>query len=298
MKVLIAGSTGFIGESLVSYFQDTGHEVYRLVRGGALDPHHIYFDPKKGVLDLEKIEGFDVVVNLCGDNIANARWTKVKKQKIFESRVETTKFLSKAISSLKKPPKLFLSGSAIGYYGDTADFVTQEGVKEGVGFLSSVCKAWEEATREAELAFIRVVHMRFGVVLSTKGGLLGRLLLPYRCGLGGVIGSGSQYMSWIAMDDVCLALTHIINTESLTGPVNMVAPHPVTNYEFTKTLGVELKRPTFFRLPAFLAKLIFGKEPAEEMLLSSCRAKPLRLLETGYKFVYPRLDEALHHLLS
>jgi uncharacterized protein (TIGR01777 family) len=298
MKILIGGSTGFIGESLVPFLQDRGHEVYRLVREGPLDEHHIKFDPKKGEIDIEKIEGFDVVINLCGDNVANARWTKEKKERIFTSRVETTRFLSKTLSSLTHPPKLLMNASAIGYYGNTGEDLIQEGSEAGSGFLASVCEAWEEATKEAELKGIRVAHLRFGLVLSTKGGALARLLLPYKCGLGGVIGSGSQYMSWIAMDDVLGAIQQIINEESLKGPVNIVAPYPVTNHEFTKTLGGELKRPTFLSLPAFLAKLIFGKEPAEEMLLASCRVKPLKLLESGYKFIYPRLDEALHHLVA
>lgn len=298
MKVLIAGSSGFIGESLVSYLQGAGHEVYRLVRQGPLDDHHILFDPMMEKIDEERVEGFDVVVNLCGDNVGNARWTKHKKERILESRVHTTRFLAKVLSRLKRPPSIFLSASAIGYYGNSGDFVIQEGAKAGQGFLPSVCEAWEAATEEAEEVGIRVVTLRFGIVLSPKGGALARMLLPYRLGLGGVIGSGSQYMSWIALDDLLGAIVHIINTDSLSGPVNFVAPYPVTNYEFTKTLGVELKRPTYLPLPEAMAKLVFGKEPAEEMLLASCRVKPLRLLESGYKFIYPRLDEALHHMLS
>ncbi len=298
MRVLLTGSSGLIGTALLSCFRERGHEVVRLVREESkMSEDTLLWDPEHRELRLEEFEGFDVVINLAGENISTGRWTDEKKQKIRDSRVINTHMLAELLARLEKPPSVFISASAIGFYGDRGDEELTESSSPGSGFLSDVCQKWEDAANAAKSAGIRVVNLRIGVVLSNKGGALSRMLVPFRMGLGGVIGSGRQYMSWISIDDLIGIILHVINEESLTGPVNAVSPDPQTNYHFTKILGRVLKRPTIFPLPAFVARLIMG-EMADALLLSSSRVQPKVLQESGYQFLYPQLDSALKHLLG
>jgi uncharacterized protein len=298
MKILMTGTSGLIGSHLLSCFKERGHEVVRVVRHESqLSDDTILWDPKHRELRLEEFEGFDVVVNLAGENISSGRWTDEKKQKIRDSRVIGTHMLAELLVRLQNPPQLFISASAVGFYGDRGEERLTETSPEGEGFLSEVCQKWEEATLPAKNAGIRVVNLRFGIVLASEGGALARMLLPFKMGLGGVIGTGKQYMSWIAIDDLVGIVLHVMNDPSIQGPVNTVSPDPVTNYTFTKVLGRVLSRPTIFPLPAFIARLILG-EMADELLLSSVRAVPEVLHKTGYSFLYPDLKSALRHVLG
>ena len=297
MKILISGSSGLIGSALTSCFKERGHEVVRLVRNESLmSDDAILWDPEHRELRLEEFEGFDVVINLAGENIASGRWTDKKKQKIRDSRIFGTHMLAELLACLKSPPKVFISASAIGYYGDRSEEVMIESSSPGKGFLPDVCQKWEEAANAAANAGIRVVNLRIGVVLSVNGGALQKMLVPFKLGLGGIVGSGKQYMSWVSIEDIIGIVLHLINEESISGPVNAVSPSSETNYRFTKTLGKVLKRPTLFPLPAFVAKLMLG-EMAEELLLSSTRVVPKVLQDSGYSFLYPELESALKHLL-
>ncbi len=298
MKILITGSTGLVGSELVLAMRDRGHQVIRLVRQeDQAGEGCILWDPEHHEIDIADFEGFDAVINLAGENISTGRWTPEKKKKILNSRVIGTHMLSELLRMLSSPPKVFISASAIGIYGNRGDEVLDESSPPGAGFLAEVCKKWEEAARPAQEKGIRVLLMRMGVVLSEKGGALGKMLLPFKLGAGGVIGSGNQYTSWISIDDLIGAFLHVMSNESLSGPVNVVAPQPVTNRAFTKALGKILSRPTILPLPAFAAKMIFG-EMAEELLLSSTRALPKKLQDSGYSFLYPDLASALKHLLE
>ncbi len=242
------------------------------------------------------LEGVDAVVHLAGENIAE-RWTAAKKARIRDSRVKGTQLLCETLTRLSSPPKVLVSASAIGYYGDRGEETLTDDSPPGRGFLPEVCRAWEAATEPARQQGLRVVQLRLGVVLSVAGGALAKMLPPFRLGLGGVLGSGRQYMSWIALDDVVGTLQHAVVTDALQGPTNAVAPRAVTNQEFTKTLGKVLGRPTAMPLPAFAARLMFG-EMADELLLASARVQPTKLLASGYQFRYPELAEALRHLLA
>ena len=298
MKVLVTGAGGLIGSALVPLLTTGGHRVTRLVRSqprpGAAE---IHWDPAAGVVDVASLEGVEAVVHLAGENIASGRWTAARKARIRESRVKGTRTLCRALAHLSHPPKVLVSASAIGYYGDRGSDPLWENSAPGVGFLADVCRAWEEATQPAVEKEIRVVLLRIGIVLSPAGGALAKMLLPFRLGVGGVIGSGQQYMSWVALDDVVGAAHHALVTDTLQGPVNAVAPYPVTNREFTKTLGRVLRRPTFLPMPAFAARLALG-EMADALLLASTRVEPKRLLATGYSFRYSELEDALRHVLG
>lgn len=297
MKILLTGATGFIGSALAPFLKDHGHDVYKLVRNrNSGNPSDIYWDPAAGVLAPESLEGFDAVINMSGENLADGRWTESKKQRILSSRVKSTQLLSDCMNNLRKPPNVFVSFSAIGYYGSRGDSLLTELSSDDTTFLSRVCRLWEDAASGAEKHGIRVVRLRLGVVLSSKGGALAKMLPPFKMWLGGPLGTGEQYMSWIALDDLLAAILHVIQTKTLSGAVNAVAPNPVTNAEFTKTLGAVLKVPTLFRVPAFMLRLLLG-EMAEEMLLGSARVRPERLLESGFKFQYPELKGALEHLI-
>ncbi len=295
MKILIAGSSGLIGQALREYFVSRGEEVFRLIRSNGIKKG-ILWDPAEGKINAEQIEGFDAVINLAGENIASY-WTKSKKKKILESRIQSTETLSHCLATLKKPPKVFINASAIGFYGSKGDEILSEASPQGSGFLSSVCKQWEAATKPAVDKGIRTVFLRTGIVISTEGGALTKMLIPFRLGLGGVVGPGTQYMSWIALDDLVSIIAFIIDNEAIEGPVNAVAPHPVTNREFTKTLGNVIKRPTIFPLPSLIARFVAG-EMADEMLLSSLRAEPRVLLAAGYHYQYPHLEPILKDLLA
>ena len=298
MRVLVSGASGLLGSALVPTLIAGGHTVTRLVRSAPRPGQdEIPWNPAARSIGTPALEGFDAVVHLAGDNIASGRWTAAKKASIRNSRVQGTTVLCEALAQLVKPPKVLLSASAIGYYGDRGETTLREESSPGRGFLAEVCQAWETATAPAAQRGIRVVHLRFGMVLSPAGGALAKMLTPFRLGLGGVIGTGKQYMSWIALDDVLGAIHHALHTEALQGPVNVVAPSAVTNQEFTTTLGKVLRRPTRLPLPTFAVRLMFG-EMGDALLLASTRVAPARLMASGYTFQYSELEKALQHLLG
>ncbi|MER3416745.1 MAG: TIGR01777 family protein [Gemmataceae bacterium] len=296
MRIAVSGSHGLIGSALVQALAQAGHEVVRLVRDGA-GGTGIAWDPERGTLDRSALEGIDAVVHLAGYGIAERRWTAPVKELIRSSRVNGTRLLATALADMVRRPQVLVAASAIGYYGDRRDTWLEEDSEPGTGFLADVCRAWEAAAEPARAAGIRTVTARIGIVLSPEGGALQRMLLPFKLGLGGRIGSGQQYMSWVACDDVVAAIQFAIEQSSLAGPVNVVAPEPVTNREFTQVLARVLRRPAFLPLPSFLARLAFG-EMADALLLASTRVRPRRLLEAGYTFRFPTLEAALRHLLQ
>jgi uncharacterized protein (TIGR01777 family) len=298
MHALVTGSTGLVGSTLVSFLTTGGHQVTRLVRSTPRPGQaEVSWHPDTGSIATPGLEGIDAVVHLAGESIASGRWTAEKKARIRDSRVQGTRLLCDALAQLVNPPKVLVSASAIGYYGDRGAEVLRENSRPGREFLADVCRAWEAATEPAIQRGIRVVNLRLGMVLSAAGGALAKMLLPFKMGLGGVIGSGQQYMSWITLDDLLGVIHHALVTDSLRGPVNAVAPNPVTNREFTRTLGRVLRRPTLLPLPAFAARAVFG-EMADALLLASTRVEPARLQETNYTFRYPELADALRHVLS
>jgi uncharacterized protein (TIGR01777 family) len=255
------------------------------------------WNPAQGTIDISGLEGFDAVVHLAGENIASGRWTAARKQRILESRVNGTRLLSGSLAKLQRSPRVLVSSSAIGYYGDRGNAMLTEESAPGSGFLSDVCRSWESATEAASTSGIRVVHVRTGVVLSTGGGALAKMLPPFRMGVGGKIGSGNQYMSWISLHDLCRVYAYAIQTESLRGAVNGVAPSPVTNAEFTKALGASLHRPVLLPMPAFAARLAFG-EMADALLLASARVVPKLLENAGFVFEDREIRQTLDKLLA
>ena len=296
MHVAISGASGLVGGALAESLIAGGHTVRRLVRGDARGDD-VRWDPEAGAIDAAKLEGVDTFVHLAGEGIASGRWNAEKKRRIRESRVQGTGLVARTLAALSRRPSVLVCASAVGFYGPRGDEELDESAPPGTSFLSEVCRAWESAADPARAAGIRVVHTRFGVVLSDKGGALAKMLTPFRMGAGGRIGSGRQWMSWISIDDVVGAINHALATASAAGPVNVVAPNPVTNAEFTKTLGRVLSRPTVFPMPAFAARVAFG-EMAEELLLSGQRVVPRRLLESGYRFRHEDLETALRHVLG
>ena len=297
MKVAITGSTGLIGSALVRRLEQEKHEVIRLVRSQPrAGKPEVYWDPRISILNSDHLQGIDAVVHLAGENISRGRWTAARKKRIHDSRVQGTRFLCETLRQLSHPPRVLVSASAIGFYGNRGDRELVEGDDPGKGFLAELVQAWERATLPAVEKGIRVVQARFGVVLSPAGGALTRMIVPFRMGLGGKIGNGQQYMSWIALDDAVDTVCRALDDDSLTGPVNIVSPNPVTNTEFTRALGKVLGRPTLFPLPAFAARLALG-EMADELLLTSTRVAPARLQGVGYEFLHPELEGALRHLL-
>lgn len=294
MKVLISGLSGLVGTSLGTFLNTGGHEVIGLSRSPQAGG--IRWDPMEGEIDKANLTGFDAVVHLAGESISK-RWTDKQKRLIRESREKGTRLLCEALAEMSSPPKVLVSASAIGYYGDRGDEALTESSPPGEGFLPEVCQAWEAACEAARERGIRVVNLRIGVVLSPQGGALAKMLLPFKMGLGGKIGSGNQYWSWIALDDVVGAIHHALMNADLNGPVNATSPNPATNTEFTKTLGKVLSRPTLFPMPKFAARLALG-EMADDLLLASARVLPERLEQTGYEFRFPQLEEALRHLLG
>jgi uncharacterized protein len=279
-----------VGSALVSSLQSAGHEVVRLKR-----PEQ--WDPDGGTIDASVLSGSDAFVHLAGENIASGKWTAARKQRIHDSRVNGTKLIAETISRIDPPPRVLVSASATGYYGNRGSEVLREESPSGRGFLSEVCRQWEAQTGAATRKGVRVVHLRTGLVLSTHGGALGKMLLPFKLGLGGKIGSGNQYWSWISLDDVCGVIVHCIQAAGLHGPVNTVSPSPVTNLEFTKTLGRVLGRPTVFPLPAFAARLAFG-EMADALLLSSARVEPTKLIASRFVFKHKELEPTLQYLFD
>lgn len=297
MRIAVTGSTGLVGSALCPLLTSNGHEIVRLVRGEAKSGDEVVWDPQGDDTDVAALEGIDAVVHLAGENIAGGRWNEKMKEKIRNSRVDGTRNLSQALVKMATPPKTMVCASAIGYYGDCGDELLSESAPPADTFLANVVKDWEAAAQPAADAGIRVVNLRIGVILSKEGGALAKMLTPFKLGVGGKVGSGKQHWSWIALDDVVGVIHHALQTESLEGPFNTVSPQPVTNLEFTKTLGRVLGRPTIFPMPAFAAKLALG-EMAEELLLASTRVDATRLLDSGYQFQYAELEPALRHLLN
>jgi uncharacterized protein (TIGR01777 family) len=294
-RILVSGVSGPIGGGLLPSLKTRGYEVTRLVRGAATGDEQISWDPAKPIVP-DLVSGFDAVIHLAGESIVG-RWTKTKKMKIRDSRTAGTAALAEALARAKDKPQVFICSSAVGYYGDRGNEVLNEESKAGFGFLPDVCREWEAATQAAAKAGIRTVQMRTGVVLSPRGGALGKMLTPFKMGLGGKLGDGRQWMSWIDVQDMVGAIHHILNSDLLQGPVNMVAPKPVTNAEFTKTLASVLSRPAILPVPASAVKLLFG-EMGETVLLGSQRVEPTQLVMSGYPFRFSSLRASLENILK
>jgi uncharacterized protein len=296
MKVLVSGATGLIGSALVERLAADGHQAVRLVRGDPR-PGDVVWDPKAGTLAAADLAGIEGVVHLAGAGIADHRWTDEYKREIRSSRLTGTDLLARTIAGLERPPAVLVSGSAIGIYGDRGDEVLDERSPHGTGFLVEVCEAWEAATAPAEDAGVRVAHIRTGIVLSPHGGALKQLLPLFKFGLGGKIGSGKQWQSWIALDDEVGAIVHLL-TAGVTGPVNLTAPNPVTNAELSEVLAHVLHRPRFPFVPAFGPKLLLGTELAENLVLTGQQVLPGVLQASGYRFAFEQLEPALRALLD
>ncbi|MBS1244978.1 MAG: uncharacterized protein H6R41_1515 [Deltaproteobacteria bacterium] len=298
MRLAITGSTGLVGSEAVTVLSAAGHEVVRMVRRvPAPGEKAVRWDPVAREIDAAGLEGMDAVVHLAGENVGSGRWTAARKAAIRDSRVNGTHLLCDALAGLARPPKTLVCASATGYYGDRGEEALTEESLPGTGYLAEVCREWEAASDPAARKGIRVVALRIGMVLSPKGGALPRMLPLFRAGLGGVIGSGRQYVSWVALDDLPHIILHALQRGDLSGPVNAVAPRPTTNREFTEALGKALSRPTPLPVPAFALRLAVGREMADALLLSSARAVPRRLEGTGYRFRFPELGPALRHML-
>jgi len=293
MKILISGSSGLIGSAAATALKSDGHNVVHLVRPGKTpNPGDVLWDPMRATVDVASLEGVDVVIHLSGAGIADGRWTEERKQLLRSSRIDTTRVLVDSLSRLNQKPRALIVASAIGYYGNRGDEILTESSTNGTDFLALVCRDWEaEASRAAAMG-IRTVMLRFGVVLSGKGGALPKMLTPFKLGVGGRLGSGQQWMSWIAIEDVVGIIRHAIASEQVSGPVNVVAPNPVRNEEFTRLLAGMLHRPAIFAAPAFVLRLAMG-EMADAVLLSSDRVKPEKMLAGGYKFRFEILEPAL-----
>jgi hypothetical protein len=294
-RILVSGVSGPIGAALLPSLKACGYEVTRLVRGPATGDAQISWKPSQPIAP-DTVSRFDAVIHLAGESIVG-RWTKTKKAKIRDSRVVGTTNLAEALARANRKPEIFVCSSAIGYYGDRGNEILKEQSMPGAGFLADVCRDWEAATQTAARAGIRTVQMRTGVALSPEGGALGKMLTPFKMGLGGMIGNGRQWMSWIDVHDMVGAIHHILKSDLLQGPVNMVAPKPVTNAEFTKTLGSVLSRPAILPMPAFAVKLAFG-EMGETVLLGSQRVEPAQLVMSGYPFRFTSLQASLENLLK
>ncbi|MFF3061997.1 TIGR01777 family oxidoreductase [Streptomyces sp. NPDC057909] len=294
-RIAVTGSTGLIGTALVRSLRADGHDVVRLVRRPARAGDEVEWDPKRGYVDGAGLVGCDAVVHLAGAGVGDHRWTEAYKQEIRDSRVLGTEAIAQAVASLDVPPKVLLSGSAIGYYGDTGDRAVDESAPHGEGFLPSVCVEWEAAAAPAEEAGVRTVFARTGLVVGREGGAWGRLFPLFRAGLGGRLGNGHQYWSFIALHDHIAALRHILDTPSLSGPVNLTGPAPVTNGEVTAAMGRVLRRPTLFAVPAPALRIALG-DFAEDVL-GSQRVLPRRLLESGFSFAFPGIDASIRAAL-
>ncbi len=296
MKIAIAGAGGLVGSALMPALRSDGADITRLVRSAPKDGE-IEWHPNQDQVNAEALEGFDVIINLAGESIAASRWTDDQKRKIRDSRVNGTHLLSEAIVSMKAKPAAFICASATGIYGDRDAETLDEQSESGGGFLAGVCREWEKACEPAIKAGVRVVNLRFGPILAREGGMLAKLLTPFKMGMGGKVGSGKQYISWVALDDAVSAVRLAVNDQNIRGPLNIVSPNPVTNEEFTRTLGHVLNRPTALAMPAFAARLAFG-EMADEMLLSSQKVLPKKLAAMGFEFKYPALEDAMRKYVA
>ena len=296
MRIAISGSTGLVGTSLVTTLAAKGHEVARLVRRPARDANDIFYDVGSGLIDQESLARVDAVVHLAGESVGDGRWSSQKKERILSSRVQSTRLIASALAQCDRP-KTLICASAIGFYGERGDELVDEQSAPGAGFLADVCVQWERACEPARVAGIRTVNTRIGVVLAHEGGALSKMITPFKLGLGGVLGAGDQWMSWVSLEDIVGALAHLLESSSLSGPVNLVAPTPVTNRQLTHALGRHLRRPTVLPMPAFAARLAFG-ERADALLLSSTRASSRKLIADGYTFQHREIGDALAAILA
>lgn len=298
MRIAITGSTGLVGSAVVQALQADGHDVVRLVRRASDEPGTARWDPASGEVDAEALGAIDAVVHLAGENVAGGRWTEARRRRIEESRGPATEALCRTLAALPQPPKVLVSASATGIYGDRGDEELHEGSAPGPAddFLTKVALDWEAGTQPLEEQGARVVHLRIGIVLDQAGGALAKMLTPFRLGLGGRLGSGKHWMSWITLHDLVRVVQHALADEGLSGPVLAVAPTPATNAEYTRTLGKVLGRPTVFPVPGFVLRLLFGD--FADVLLGSQRARPHRLLEAGFEFAHANLDTALRAALG
>ena len=298
MNILVTGSSGLIGGELVAELRRRGEQVTRLVRRPATGAGEASWDPGAGTIEADKLDGIDGVVHLAGVGIGDHRWSDDHKRAVLNSRVQGTGLLTRTLAQLQQPPAVLVSGSAVGYYGYESDQPVTETGPKGGGFLADTVAAWEDAAAPAADAGIRTVLIRSGVVLTAKGGALKPQLLPFKLGIGGKLGTGKQWLSWISLDDEVAGIIHLLTTESVHGPVNVTSPQPVTNAEFTATLGRVLKRPTVMPVPTPALHALFGKEMTKEMLLGGQRVLPEALEASGFTFAYPDLEAALRHTLE
>jgi uncharacterized protein len=296
VRILVSGSSGLIGRAVGRALREDGVQVVRLVREGGDGRSAILWDPASQRFDAASADGADAIIHLAGESIASGRWTAAKKKSIRDSRVAGTRLLAEGIAGCSRRPAVLIVASAVGYYGSRGDEIVDESSSLGSGFLAEVCRDWEAAADPARAAGIRVVHLRFGVVLAREGGALATMLPPFRLGLGGRLGAGTQWMSWVSLADVLSAVRFVLHGDA-SGAVNVVAPTPVRNEEFTRALGRVLSRPTFFSVPAFAARLAFG-EMADEALLASTRAVPKRLVDAGFRFEHTELEPVLRAILA
>lgn len=297
MKILITGASGLVGSKLIEVLRSGGHDILKMVRRQAKGPDEVRWDVDRGEIDTQAMNGVDAVVHLAGENVGEGRWTDAKKKSIMDSRVLGTRLIVGALTKLDPKPRVLISASATGIYGSRGSEVVTEASLPGSGFLAEVCRKWEAETVPAVEQGIRVVNLRVGVVLSNDGGALPKLLTPFKLGVGGKVGSGKQYLSWLTLDDLVRIIVTALTNESYAGPINAVTPEPVTNQELTEAIGKKLSRPTFMTVPEFAVKLLFG-QMGEETVLSSTRALPVRLDELGFKFEYPTINSALDLLLK
>jgi uncharacterized protein (TIGR01777 family) len=295
MRILVSGASGPIGAALLGALKAQGATVTRLVRNSATGNDQIVWDPSRP-LSPDTVSGFDAVIHLAGESIVG-RWTDAKKRRILDSRSQGTGHLAEAVAKASQPPRVFISASAVGFYGNRGDEILSENSPSGKGFAAEICRQWEAATHPAAKAGIRTAQMRIGVVMSADGGALPEMLTPFRLGLGGRLGNGRQWWTWVSVRDVVGAIQHVLNHNSLSGPVNAVAPNPVTNAEFTRILASVLNRPAIFPIPAFAVRMIFG-EMGEELFLGSQRVEPTKLAASGYQFQHPDLKNALKEILQ
>jgi uncharacterized protein len=299
MDVAVTGSSGLIGSALGPALARAGHRMVPVVRSqSAPTGDAVRWDPDAGTIDAGELEGIGAVVHLAGENIGGSRWNEAQKARIRESRVKGTTLLAQTLAKLTTPPEALVSASGVNFYGDRGDEILTEVSPPGSGFLTDVCRAWEAATAPAEEAGIRVVHLRNGIVLSPSGGALQKMLTPFKLGVGGKMGSGRQWMSWISIDDEVGAIIHLLGEGAPAGPVNATSPNPMTNSDFSRALAKAVKRPAVTPVPAPALRLLLGRQMADELLLGSMRVLPTRLLDAGYAFSAPDLGPALERMLA
>ena len=298
MRILITGSSGLVGSALVPHLTEKGYDIHRLVRNKKKgDQSPDYWDPQNGDLDVESLENFQVIIHLAGENISSKRWSKNQKEKISQSRIQSTRLLVDKLKNTKNPPRLFISASAIGFYGDRGSEILTEQSSKGNGFLADLVLDWENIALTIQSVGTRSVLLRSGIILSDQGGALAKILLPFKLGIGAILGDGQQYMSWISLTDVVQIIDFIIQNEHISGPVNVVSPEPVTNYQYSKALGKALARPVLFRAPSLILRLVLG-EMADSLLLSSSRVIPQKLIDHAYSFSQPTLDQVFKEIFK